>query len=110
VIERLFQRLATAFGNQWLLKWQGVDMNAVYEDWAADLDEFSLAAIGYAIEVSRKEVQPPNVGEFAKRCAAYVPPQTNVLRISKKITPEEQEANKERLRVIKEMLAKKMSA
>jgi hypothetical protein len=98
----VFQRLATAYGSQWTSKWKGIDLSEIYQDWADDLGDFSVAAIGYGVEIARRQEQPPNLGEFMQLCRDYKP-QDNLLKISRKLTPEQIEANRRRIRAIAEM-------
>lgn len=98
VIERLFQRLATAFGNQWLSKWTGMQMELVFSDWAEDLGELSIGQIKHGIELSRKQVHPPNLGEFITLAKQYTPelvPESN--RLGRKKTEEEKQFAKQKM-------------
>lgn len=104
MVERLFQRLNLAFGNQIAAKWEGLDMKLVYEDWAESLSDFSLGAIGYAIEKARSMKHPPNQGEFRELCREYKSAEP-VLQLPRKFTPEEKAKNRERIADISKMLA-----
>lgn len=57
-----------------LAKWQGLDMQAVYEDWADALQSCSLGAIDNAIDLAKQSEHPPNQGEFMELCRLYRPP------------------------------------
>lgn len=73
-MERVFQKLLLAFGNQMQAKWQGIEMREVYLDWAEALGDCSLGAINDAIRQSRISQHPPNQGEFLEYCRQYKPP------------------------------------
>ena len=106
VITRIFQKLSTAFGNQLLSKWQGVDMDAVYSDWAESLGQLSLGAINYGIEQAKNNPHPPNIGEFLTCCKGYKPPE--LIKIESKLTPEQIARNKERFaQIAKDLLRRK---
>lgn len=104
----MFQRLALAFGNQLAAKWSGMDMNAVYDDWAEALADCSMGGINYAIEQSKSADHPPSQGEFLKHCRQYRP--SDVLKLESKLTPEQIEKNRRRIAEIAEGLAKKAAA
>lgn len=74
VLERVFQKLTLAFGNQMQAKWQGIDMELVYSDWAESLQEYTLGAINNAIDLAKQQEHPPSLGSFASLCKAYKPP------------------------------------
>lgn len=98
------------FGSQFYDKWKGQDLNYVAELWAEKLEEFSLGAIGYAIDKSLEKDFPPNIGEFMFFCRDFKPPVDNILKITKKLSEEDKARNRERLKKISEMLAKKVTA
>lgn len=109
-MERLFQKLSLAFGNQVLAKWQGLDMQAVYAGWAESLHDVSLGAIGFAVGKSKTELaHPPSLSEFRKICLEYVPPQSNVLKISHKLSEEQKQKNRERMAAIAEQFARRVA-
>jgi hypothetical protein len=109
VIERAFQKMFLGLGNKLTMQWQGMNMQDIYSAWADSLGEFSIAAIAYSAEQSMLMDWAPNLGEFKKHCLNYKPDAENVLRIAKKITPEQQAKNRERLKRIAEMFAEKKS-
>ena len=74
VMHKLFEKLTFAFGNQMAAKWQGLDMQAVYHDWADALAECSLGAINYAINHAKMQEHPPSQGAFVAYCKQYKPP------------------------------------
>lgn len=88
-------------------KWQGIDLQEVYADWAEQMQEFTLAAINHGIEVSKQDGHPPSQGEFKKNCRGYKPPE--LLKIGVKLTPEQIEKNKQRIAEIARNLAKSKS-
>ena len=109
VMERVFQKMSLAFGSQFSEKWKGFQIEDIAEDWIEDLNQFSLGAINHGIEKSRALSFPPNLGQFVAFCVEFVPPESNVLKISRKFTPEELAKNRERLKAISEMLASNKS-
>jgi hypothetical protein len=100
-MERVFQKLMTAFGNLMMSKWQGIDINLVYSEWANTLGECSLGSLNHAITLSIEKEYPPNLGEFLANCKQYKPP-TIENRIELK--PTDADIAKERLAEIKKMM------
>lgn len=86
-------------------KWQGIDMELVYIDWAEALQHYSLGAINYAIGEAKNEQHPPSQGMFIEFCKRYKPP-LNDLRLEKKKIVSEDGLKK--IEEMKEMLAAKM--
>ena len=109
VMERVFQKLLLAFGNQMQAKWHGLDMQAVYQDWAEALYGCSLGAIDNAIYLAKQSEHPPNQGEFKELCRLYKPPvdeSTMLADKSREWSPVTKEKAQENLARIKAMLAK----
>jgi hypothetical protein len=73
-IDRLFERFALMYGNQWLAKWQGLDLAAVKASWAADLAFASADQIRKALEHCKaRQVHPPSSPEFVGLCRSFAP-------------------------------------
>lgn len=108
VIEWVFQQHLVSFANKLNMFWQGINLDAVYEDFAKELEVFSVGAIKYATERAKKEQYPPRAIDMAKFCREYQPPQSGNLRLVSKITPEQAAKNRERMAEIKMALAEKM--
>lgn len=104
-MERVFQKLAMAFGNQMVAKWGGLNQEEVYADWAEGMQEFSLGAINYGIEQAKDLQHPPSQGEFKVLCRGYKP--TLPPMIEHHLTPEQIEKNRNRIADIAQMLANK---
>lgn len=64
-IDRIFDRLMVRYGNRFLDRWKGVDMDAVRYDWASVLAGFEQwpEAISFAIEHMDDE-KPPTAAMF----------------------------------------------
>ena len=88
-------------------KWDGLDMQAVYQDWTEALYSCSLGAIDNAIYLAKQSEHPPNQGEFKEFCRLYKPPVDESKMLTdrskdwKPITRDQAAAN---LAKIKEML------
>lgn len=68
-IDRLFDRLAATYGQQWFRMWEGVDSNAVKSLWAHELSPFSgisMHRIAWALE--NLPSRCPNAVEFKTIC------------------------------------------
>lgn len=92
-----------------MAKWQGINLQDVYQDWAEAMQSLSLGAIEYGIEQSKKDAHPPNQWEFIKHCAGYNP-NPNVQKIESKLSPEQIAANKERIAALVKRFAVKAAA
>lgn len=87
-------------------KWEGLDIEFVKEDWRKDLENCSLGQIGYAVEASRKEQHPPNIGLFLDFCKRFNPEQPKA--IERKFTDEEMSANRERAKNLMKITARRV--
>lgn len=67
-IDRLFDRLAATYGNEWARRWEGLDHAAIKTLWAHELASFAgrLDAIAWALE--NLPSRAPNVIEFRNLC------------------------------------------
>lgn len=69
VIERLFERLIASYGNEFLSRYQGLDVNKTKAAWSYELSSYAnrLESIGWALE--NLPERAPNVFEFRNLCA-----------------------------------------
>jgi hypothetical protein len=67
--DALFGKMALRYGQQWAAKWAGLPMDAVKDDWAAELGCFAdkPAFIAYGLENLPAEF-PPTVAQFKAIC------------------------------------------
>lgn len=77
-VDRLFDRLAAAYGREWFSLWEGVDAAAVKASWAHELGEFEtergLLMIKWALD--NLPARCPNAMQFKALCRqAHLPPQ-----------------------------------
>ena len=103
-MERVFQKLAMAFGNQMATKWGGLNQQEVYADWAESMQGFSLGAINYGIEEAKNLQYPPSQGEFKTLCRAYKPELPPLLGYT--LTEEQKEKNRLKIAELAISLAK----
>ena len=89
-------------------KWQGINLQDVYSDWADAMQGLSLGAINFGIEISKGGEHPPSQGEFVKNCKGYKP--AELLKIECKLSLEQREANKRRIAEMVKNLAKGKAA
>ena len=77
VIDRLFDRLASIYGQQWMALWGALPINDVKSLWAHELQGFAhrLEAIAYALD--HLPERPPNLVQFKALCrqAPYLEPE-----------------------------------
>ena len=107
VMHKLFEKLTFAFGNQMAAKWQGLDMQAVYQDWAEALSNFSLGAINFGIGFAKQQEFPPSQGAFVGYCKEYRAPL--IADRLENLHVKDTEKGLVELNRIKEMLAAKMT-
>ncbi len=88
-------------------KWQNLDMQELYADWAEGMQDLSLAQIDHGIKVSKTFEFPPSQGEFISYCKQYIAPEP--LKIEHKLSAEQLERNRRRIREMAEMLSKNKS-
>lgn len=65
-IDKIFERLALTYGRDFLGRWEGIDLDAVKDDWAdklAGFEHFGGGAIAYALD--HLPERAPTVIEFA---------------------------------------------
>lgn len=73
-IDRLFQRFALMYGNNWSGKWAGLPMDEVKAVWAADLGFASADQIRKALDHCKgNNPHPPSSSEFVGLCRAFAP-------------------------------------
>lgn len=79
-VDKIFARLTVRFGNRFLDRWNGVDMDAVRFDWASVLDGFEQwpDAIKFAIE-NMDDEKPPTATMF--RTFALKAPKPELLQL-----------------------------
>lgn len=69
-IDRLFERMAAAYGSQWSRMWEGVPIQDVKTEWMHDLAEFATDAgmrrIAWALD--NRTDRPPNAIQFRNLC------------------------------------------
>lgn len=68
-VDRIFQKLALTYGRTFLNRWEGMDINAVKEDWGHELRGFQQSpdAIKHALEHLPPD-KAPTVLEFRDLC------------------------------------------
>ena len=69
-LNRIFARLAAAFGSQFTAKWEGTNLDEVKAVWGETLQRYSdqPMAIKGALEEATLLPFPPNLGEFYALC------------------------------------------
>jgi hypothetical protein len=85
-IDRLFQRFALMYGNQWLAKWQGFDIAEVKGAWAADLAFASAEQIRRALDHCKgHNPHPPSCPEFVGLCKQFAPPRSTLQALPNRV-------------------------
>lgn len=96
-IDRLFLKMATRYGRQWVDLWAGIPIDEVKSDWQKAIVKhgFTLRTVLLAAE-NESQKFPPNLNEFVATCKALTPKPYSQA-IGRKFTEAEIEANKKRL-------------
>ena len=68
-VDRIFSKLALAYGRDFLARWEGQDLNAVKADWAEELAGYAAhpCALKYGLENLRAD-KPPTARAFKALC------------------------------------------
>lgn len=67
VIEKLFGFIVTRFGDQFLRRYDGLDLNAVKADWAMQLNGLTRAQLNFG-RLNLPQDFPPNAAQFRVIC------------------------------------------
>lgn len=86
-VEKIFLKLTLNFGNEFLNRWKGIDIDVVKADWAHELRglQQNPKAIAFGLEHCL-EGKPPTVSEFRAMCIRI--PSQNLLIPSPPADPE----------------------
>lgn len=78
-INRIFSEMVLTYGSDWMMKWEGLDIDALRKQWAKDLGGFvnRLDAIEFALEHLPVD-RPPNSLQFRVICMAAPAPDVPV--------------------------------
>lgn len=73
-VTKIFARMEQRYGDAWDAMWDGIDMNAVRQDWAEELAEFQAQpeAIAYGL-AHLPQAGPPTVAGFYETCRGHLP-------------------------------------
>lgn len=68
-VDRIFAKLSLVYGSGFMRQWEGMNLDAVKDDWASELAglQQSPQSIAYAFEVLPPD-RPPNVLQFKALC------------------------------------------
>lgn len=68
-VNKLFERILLRYGSEWTRRWEGIDMQAVKDDWAEELAGFHAHpdALAYGL-TNLPPDKPPTVQQFAAIC------------------------------------------
>lgn len=69
-IDKIFTKLTVTYGRDFASRWEGLDIDAVKDDWAEELTAYQQApsAIAHALSVLPPE-KPPTVLQFRELCS-----------------------------------------
>lgn len=112
-IERLFQRFEDFYGAKWAAQFGSFPRDRVKRTWAEELSGFAdmPEALAEALKAQKSSPFPPTLPEFLGLCreAARRAGDRPVLAIAHKLTPEQIEKNKARIKGIAEGLSKRFA-
>jgi len=106
MIDNLFMKFAAFYGQQFLAKWQGIDIKMVKNEWEDALSVFHEKSILIALNNCRENnPYPPSLPEFIQLCKQFRFTEQKALpQKPPKFNPD----NMTKIQEIKEMLRKKM--
>lgn len=71
-VDRILTRLVVRYGNAWLRAWEGIDPEAIKQDWAEELGGMSSDSLAYAL-ANLPPDRPPTVGQFRAIALTFRP-------------------------------------
>lgn len=112
-IERLFQRLEDFYGSKWATQYGAFPRERVKATWAEELAGFAdkPEALAAALDAQKFSPFPPTLPEFLNLCrnaASRTGP--TLMALEHKLSPEDIERNRARIKALAEQLARKMAA
>ena len=73
-VDRIFERMAVRYGREFLGRWRDMDLDAVKQDWAAELDGLQNAPASIIYGLSNMPTdKPPTVSQFRAICIRGIP-------------------------------------
>lgn len=78
LLDQILGRLAVRYGSQWLRQWEGLDPQAIRNDWGDTLEHVTELDIAYAMHHLPID-WPPNAGQFRELCRQRTVPTQNAL-------------------------------
>lgn len=96
-VDRIFAKLTTVYGRDFLSRWEGLDLAVVKADWAHELSGFFTHpdAVSYALQ--NLPEKPPSVVEFKRLARSARTPDVPQLELAVKADPERIAAALQRL-------------
>lgn len=108
-IEKLFQKFEDFYGSKWADQFGAFPRERVKATWAEELAGFAAIpdAIKAALDAQKASMFPPTLPEFLQLCrdAAHRFPAEKPMALEHKLTPEQIEINKQRIREMVNSLA-----
>lgn len=109
-IDRIFALMACTYGRKFSDMWAGQDADMVKAVWAEKLAGFHERpdAIKYALDCLEGREWPPTLPEFLSDCRRA--PKLVVATLEHKLSPEDLERNRLRVRKMAESISRRMAA
>lgn len=109
-IDRIFALMACIYGRKFSDMWAGQDADMVKAVWAEKLAGFHERhdAIKYALDCLEGREWPPTLPEFLSDCRRA--PKPVVATLEHKLSPEDLERNRLRVRKMAESISRRMAA
>lgn len=104
VVDRLFEKFALRWARLFLNEYEGLDVDKVKKEWAGDLERFDMEQARHAFEACKFSQYPPSLPMFVQHCKAC--PKPEVEKLERKLTDEEMQRNRAKLKGMLEMLTK----
>ena len=105
-VEKIFAKLSVTYGRAFISQYEGIDPQAIKEDWAHELSAYHAKpeAIKFALENLPVD-KPPNVLQFRNMCRRCPEPVYKALP-----TPEPTPEERAKVRAMMDELRKKLTA
>lgn len=67
-VDRIFEKIAVVYGQQFLNRWRDIDLNTVKSDWCHELSGFEKNPNAIAYALANLPDTPPTVLQFKQLC------------------------------------------
>lgn len=73
-VDRVFEKLTLVYGQEFLVRWRDIDLNAVKSDWCHELAGMESSPSRIAFALANLPGRPPSVIQFRELCRSAPAP------------------------------------